>query len=84
MQTAALPETHTVPGMETRVPDMPPLLKGKKKKIQRVVKDLAACKNFRGSQSERVAVLLSMSFALKFDHTLAPFHISAQRAVKTT
>jgi len=32
VQTAALPETHTVPGMETRVPDMPPLLKGKKKK----------------------------------------------------
>lgn len=31
VQTAALPGTHTVPGMETLVPDMPPLLKGKKK-----------------------------------------------------
>lgn len=49
-QTAALPETHTVLGMETHVPDMLPLLKGKKKKKkQHAVKDLAACKNFRGS-----------------------------------
>lgn len=49
VQTAALPETHTVPGMETPVPDTPPLLKGKKK-LPHAVKDLVACKNCRGSQ----------------------------------
>lgn len=30
MQTAAWPETHIALGMETHVPDMHPLLKGKK------------------------------------------------------